>query len=133
MLPLWWQLAFFGVTGLDPGGLDSSGNHTFLYDWLNGLDPSAIQFSIAVTNQFANSAGVPVQVNLLGGAPSYIAVLVNDTNAANANWQPFTSTNLWVSTPSDGAYVITVGLCGLATNATPDLGQRSRVSGTPRR
>ncbi len=77
-----------------------------------------IQFTLSVTNQYVNSTAVPVQLSVLGGSPSYIAILVNDTNTADASWQPFTSTNLWVPTPTDGAYVIAVGLCGPAKNAT---------------
>src|ERR1035438_530175 len=114
-LPLAWQLDYFGVTGVDPGGLDPLG-YSFLDDWLNGRDPNVIQFSLSVAQQYVNASPVPVQLDITGGVPSFIAVLINDTNVS---WQPFTTTSLSAPTPADGTYIITVGLCGLATNATP--------------
>ena len=114
-LPLAWQFDYFGVTGVDPGGLDPLG-YSFLDDWINGRDPNVVQFSLFVAQQYINSSPVPVQLSIVQGVPSFIAVLINDTNVS---WQPFTSTNLSVPVPADGTYVITVGLCGLATNATP--------------
>jgi hypothetical protein len=113
-----WQPNYFGATGLDPLSLDPLGR-TLLDDWLNGWDPNIIRSTLSVTNKYVNGTGVPVGLNILGGAPSYMKMLVNETNAAATNWQAFTSTNLWVPTPTDGSYVINVGLCGLATNATP--------------
>jgi hypothetical protein len=83
----------------------------------NGADPKEIKFSVSVTNQYVNQTAVPVQLSITGGVPSYFAVLVNDTNAANATWQWLSSTNLSVMTPTDGVYAIAVGLCGVAPNA----------------
>ena len=109
-LPLWWQLAYFGVTGVDPNADYDSDGVTNLLEYLNGTDPNKIRFSISIASQYVNTTAVPVQLNVLGGVPSSIAMLVNDTNAADVSWQPFTSTNLWVPTPTNGVYVITVGL-----------------------
>jgi hypothetical protein len=61
------------------------------------------------------TTAVPVQLNIAGGVPSYIAVLVNDTNVI---WQPFTTTNLSVSTPTNGAYVVSAGLRGPTPTAS---------------
>jgi hypothetical protein len=115
VLPLAWQLDYFGVTGVDPGGLDPLG-YSFLDDWLNDRDPNVVQFSLFVAQQYVNSSPVSVQLNIAGGVPSFIVVLIN--NDTNVSWQPLTSTNLSVATPTNGTYVITVGLCGMATNAT---------------
>lgn len=117
-LPLWWQLAYFGVTGVDPNGDYDCDGVTNLAEFLNNTDPNKILFSLSVTNEYVATTAVPVQVNIAGGVPSYIAMLLNDDSPANASWQPFTSTSLSVALPTNGAYVITVGLCGLATNAT---------------
>jgi hypothetical protein len=114
-LPLWWQLAYFGITAVDPNADFDGDGVTNLVDYLNGTDPNKISFSLSVTNQYVTTTAVPVQLNIAGGIPSFIAVLINDTNAS---WQPFTTSSLSVPTPADGTYVITVGLCGMATNAT---------------
>jgi hypothetical protein len=117
-LPLAWQLAYFGVTGVDPNGDYDGDGVTNLVEFLNGTDPNKILFSLAVANQYVATTAVPVEVNIAGGVPSYIAVLVNDGNTTNASWQPFTSTSLSVPLPTNGTYVITVGLRGLPSNAT---------------
>jgi hypothetical protein len=85
----------------------------------HSADPNVISFSLSLTNEYVNTTAVPVQLGISGGVPSSIAVLVNDTHAGDANWQPFTSTNLSVPTPTDGVYVVTVGMRGLTSNATP--------------
>ena len=117
-LPLWWQLAYFGVTGVDPNGDYDCDGVSNLLEFLNSTDPNKIVFSLSVTNEYVPTTAVPVQVNIASGVPSYLAVLLNDDSPGNATWQPFTSTSLSVALPTNGTYVITVGLCGLATNAT---------------
>jgi len=112
-LPLAWQLAYFGVTGVDPNADYDNDGVNNLNEYLGGTDPNKISFSISVASQYVSATAAPVQLNIANGVPSYIAVLVNDTNAADANWQPFTSTNLSVPTPADGVYVVAVGLRGL--------------------
>jgi hypothetical protein len=85
----------------------------------DGTDPNEIKFSASVTNRYVNETSVPVGLSIARGVPSYFTLLVNDTNAVNAKWQWFTSTNLSVMTPTDGVYVIAVGLCSVAPNASP--------------
>jgi hypothetical protein len=85
-----------------------------LQEFLNGTDPDKIQFFLSVTNQYVTNTTAPVQLNITAGVPAYIALLVNTTNAT---WQPFTTSSLSVPTPTDGVYVVTVGLCGWAPTA----------------
>jgi hypothetical protein len=116
--PCWWFWAYFGTTALSDTNLDSQGN-TLLYDYMNGLDPNVIAFTLSATNFYVNQAAVPVQINLSAGVPSYYAVLVNDTNQADANWLVYTGTNITVDLGStDGVYCVSVGLRGLPANAT---------------
>ena len=86
-----------------------------LQEWQQGKDPNEISFSLSVTSQYVNTTSVPVQLSIAGALPSCIAILINSTNAS---WQPFTSTSLSVATPTDGVYVVTVGLRGLALTIT---------------
>jgi hypothetical protein len=115
--PDWWFWKYFGTVAISDTNLDSQGI-TLLNDYTNGLDPNVIQFSIAVTNNYVNSMTAPVSLNIAGGVPSYIAVLVNDTNLADASWQPYTtsSLNVFLGT-SDGTYTVQIGLKGLPADA----------------
>ena len=116
--PDWFFWLYYGTTALSDTNLDSQGN-TLLYDYQNNLDPNVISFSIAVTNNYVSSMDVPVQLDVTAGVPSYYAVLVNDTNEADAVWQPYTTSNLNVFLgTSDGSYTVSIGLRGLPANAT---------------
>jgi len=116
--PDWWFWEYFQTLDLLDTNLDSQDN-TLLYDYTNGLDPNVIQFTLSTASQYINTLTVPVQINLLTGVPSYYAVLVNDINQADANWQVYTGTNITVNLGSmDGVYTVSVGLRGLPPNAT---------------
>jgi alpha-tubulin suppressor-like RCC1 family protein len=124
-IPDWWELKYFGVTGLDPTALSSSSGHSFLYDYNHGTDPNVINFSLSVTNLFVNSTTEPVKINNLTGVPSALAVVAlkttnfvvtptlpfdSNSNLADAVWVPYNS-NIVVSLNSgDGSYLIWVGL-----------------------
>ncbi len=111
--PDWWLWEYFGTVALSDTNLDSQGN-SLLYDYTNGLDPNTIAFTVSVTNRYVNQSAVPMQIDLLAGVPSYYAVLLNDTNQGDANWQAYPGTNLTVNLgPTDGTYTVSVGLRGL--------------------
>jgi hypothetical protein len=93
-----------------------------IQEFWNDTDPNKIRFSISVTNQYVTTTTVPLQLHIAGGVPSVISVMINSTNL---NWQTFTSTNLSVSTPADGVYVVWVALRGL-----PDDGAQTWQSVT---
>jgi hypothetical protein len=115
--PEWWFWKYFGTVDLSDTNLDNQGD-TFRYDYTNGLDPNVITFSLQFTNTDLNSSPANGTVMIQGGAPSYIAVLVNDTNQAHAVWQPYTSSNILVSLSSgNGLYNVQVGLRGLPSDA----------------
>jgi len=116
-LPDFWERCWFGNCDHTGSELDANG-YTLLSDYQNLRDPNIILFTVGVTNSYINTNNATLQLTVTAGVPSYVAVLVNDTNTVNANWQSFTSTNLSVATPTDGVYVVTVGLRGLAPNAS---------------
>jgi len=61
-------------------------------------ETDAIQFSIEVANQRVADMNVPVTLNINHGQPSYLAILVDDTNfQSDANWTVYTSSNLTVN------------------------------------
>jgi hypothetical protein len=117
-IPDGWEWHYFGnlnqaaTNDYDGDGVDN-------YDeYLNGTDPNKIQFSLNFINYYVNTNFVNGTVTILGGVPFYMAVLVNDTNQADADWQPYTSSNVVVTLGStNGIYNVQVGLRGLPDNA----------------
>ena len=109
-VPAAWQEYYFGpgYQNLPYAGVtaDADGDGVSnLQEYSGGTDPNKIRFSLSVTNQYVTTTAVPVQLNIAGGVPSYSALLINDTNTAHANWQPYTGTSLNVTLgPSDGVY-----------------------------
>ncbi len=116
-VPEWWLFEYFGTVNVSETNLDSSGNTTLLTDFENGLDPNVITFSLSVTNQFINTASVPMQINVAAGLPSFMGVLVDDTNWADANWVPYNSSPVVPVGASEGWHQIWVGLRGLPPTA----------------
>jgi hypothetical protein len=114
-----WEMEYFGHIGLDPNGdYDGDGTNN-LQEFMDGTDPNKISFSFSFPNQYVDSNVLNGVITILGGVPSYEAVLVNDTNQADASWQPYTSSNVVVTLGStDGVYDVWVGLRGLPSGAT---------------
>jgi hypothetical protein len=117
-VPDWWLWNYFKTTALSDTNLDNTGR-SLLVDYEYGFDPNLIQFSLRFASADVDASPAAGTIDLLGGEPAYMAVLVNDTNQAHAVWQsynPNVSANL---TAGDGAYTVMVGLRGLAPDATP--------------
>jgi hypothetical protein len=118
-LPDWWEYKWFGNYNQTGSETDVNGN-TFLSDYENGTDPSITAFWLSMTNMYLNTNQTSVRINLQGGWPFYVAVLVNETNYADADWQPYTGTNIAVTLgTTDGNYNVWVGLRGLPADSQP--------------
>jgi hypothetical protein len=117
--PDWWFWKYFGTTALTDTNLDGFG-YSLRFDYTNNADPTPILFSLQFPGEEAYTNNVNGTIKLSGGTPFYIAVLVNDTNQADAVWQPYGGTNLAVSLNNGvGVYAVSVGLRGLPQNAQP--------------
>jgi len=115
-LPDWWEWKYFGIINVNATNQDAYGN-TMLFDYQQGLDPNAIVFSIRPI-QYVNTTSPVLPLNIIGGTPFYMAVLVNDYDPADAVWMPY-STNLTANlSGGDGNYHIKVGLRGNAADST---------------
>ncbi len=128
--PIWWFWKYFGTVDLSDTNLDSIGQQLMI-DYQYGVDPNIIFFSL----QFSNEVHISI-VNgtaaILGGTPFYEAVLVNDTNNADAIWQPYTGSNIIVSLNSgEGVYTVRVGLRGLPDDTQPTWQQTTLTYSAP--
>jgi hypothetical protein len=117
-LPYWWEGEYFFQVGLNPSSDPDDDGHDLLYDYENNIDPNVINFYIVTTNSYINVATMTLQLADVTGIPDYEAVLINDTNEADAVWEPYTGTNVLVTFGADGNYNIEIGLRGLPANAT---------------
>jgi hypothetical protein len=118
-----WEMQYFGYLGLNPNADPDGDGNTLLSDYTYGIDPNVIQFSVLVTNHYVNINSAAVQLNVLDGVPSYMAVLVNDTNSADAVWQPFAPVMVFPLGSSDGDYDVLIGLRGLSSNSVQSWAQ----------
>jgi len=116
--PDWWLWYYFGTTNLTDNTLDTIGN-SLGYDYTNAIDPNVISFSVSTTNNHVGGYA-PIQLGVTAGTPSYVAISIDDSNfAADASWQPYTSTNLSAGPMGEGWHTVWIGLRGRAPTATP--------------
>jgi hypothetical protein len=117
-LPIWWQLQYYGRTGLDPSSDPGGQGKTLLQYYLEGTEPNLIRFSVTTTNNYANASPAMVQLEITGGVPFYQAVLVDNNNFAAATWSVCTSTNLSVDLgAAEGWHNVWVGLKGFSASS----------------
>ena len=115
-----WEINYFGDLSQSPfGDYDADGVNNFgSYTNATDGDPNKIQFFLNLPAERVNSNAVFASPNIRSGNPSYIAILVNNTNRSTATWQLFNSTNIPLSLSSgDGKYGIQIGLRGRAVGA----------------
>jgi hypothetical protein len=116
-LPDPWELEHFGDLN-QPGEGDYDNDGVSNLDEYNaGSDPNTIQFSTVYNNLYVSNRTVNGQCELLGGVPSFIAVLVNDTNLSGVTWQTYNSNFNATLPDADGAHTVLVALRGLTTNS----------------
>jgi hypothetical protein len=118
-LPDQWELDNLGGLNHYASELDAYGN-TLLYDYTNDIDlTGAIQFTAFLGTQHFNTPNATGSYWVQSGYPGYEAVLVNDTNLNDAVWQPYDGNISMALGPTDGAYLVEIGLRGYLTNAPP--------------
>ncbi|MGP8218816.1 MAG: immunoglobulin domain-containing protein [Limisphaerales bacterium] len=110
-VPDWWEIEYFGRTGV---GYDPDGDgQSIWYDYQNGINPNTISFLFSVANQYVNTNIVSGVITILGGVPSSITVLVDNTNFAGGAWTAYTSSNITVNLGStEGSHDIWIGMRG---------------------
>ncbi|MCL4790257.1 MAG: hypothetical protein KJ070_26325, partial [Verrucomicrobia bacterium] len=114
-----WELEHFGdLTQPGDGDYDNDGVSN-LDEYNAGSDPNTIQFSTVYDNLYVSNRTVNGACEMLGGVPSSIAVLINDTNLAGATWQAYTSNFSAMLPDADGGHTVLVALWGLTSNFPP--------------
>ena len=119
-IPDLWVWNNFGAAGFNlTPDWDYDGDGSSISDeYAAGIDPNKIAFTVAVTNQFVNTSLPPVQLNVSGGVPSSMAVLVDSTNFSGATWTPYSSSNITVNLgTTQGWHDVWIGLRGRMTTS----------------
>ena len=108
-IPDWWEWEYFGNLN-QASDWDYDGDGTINSDeFAGGTDPNKIQFSLSVTSYQVHTNIEPLQISIIGGVPSSIAVSLDDTNAT---WQPFDANCVANLGTNEGWHRIWVGLRG---------------------
>jgi hypothetical protein len=83
--------------------------------WTDSTAP--IQFTVAATNQYVNTATVPLQLTIQSGVPYDYAVMLDSTNFPAAGWTACTSRNITANLGTNqGWHTVWVGLSGPSDN-----------------
>ena len=117
-IPDWWIWMHFGNLNETATNQDSNG-YTLLKYYQNGFDPGAIHFSLNLPMEAATNNLVAGTIGVIVGWPVYMAVLVNDTNLADAVWQPYNPSVGLNLNQGNGLYQVLVGLRGGAAGDRP--------------
>ncbi len=99
-------------------------------NYAHGADPNVIRFEIALTNALVQTANPSLPLNVLGGVPAYAAVLVNDSNPADAVWRPYSGSSVVATLGAAGDYTVSVGLRGFPANAAESWQTVPRIENT---
>lgn len=113
-IPDYWEIEFFGDLSQSASSHYGGTRISILDAWLDGADPNQITFSFWFPQPRVNVNSATGSVAVLNGVPSYMAVLVNNTNFAAAVWQPYSSNFVATLGTNDGAYDVWLGLRGRA-------------------
>ena len=128
-LPDWWEMEWFGNLGHSSSDLDGNGN-TLLQDYTANpqANPNIIQFqSIGVANNYVNTSSVAAQLTVVN-YPYYIAILVDDTNLADAVWTAYSSANVTIPLgATQGWHGVWIGLRGYADAVSAAVWQWKRL------
>jgi hypothetical protein len=116
-IPDAWELENFG--NLDqPGDGDYDGDGVInRVEYQGGSNPNDIRFETRFENLYVNQTNVTAAIEVLGGVPVQMAVLVNSTNLTTNCWQSFNTNFSVVLTPTDGVYTVSVVLRGCPGNS----------------
>ena len=85
-LPLWWQLQFFGITGVDPNGNPAGDGWNNLYKFQHGMDP----------NQFYTPAAPPALTLFVDGTGTNVT-LSWQNSSGNVSYYEVDEGNYWFS------------------------------------
>lgn len=89
----------------------------------------SLEFSISTTNRYVTVHSIPVEVELLKGSPTSMAVVVDTTNFAAAAWTPYVSNpTLTVNVaPREGWHDVWIGLREQREDSWEEAWQEERV------
>ena len=111
-LPDNWEFVQFGNFSQTGGGDYDGDGYSNGDEYGNGTDPNTILFEAHYPNLFVTNRIVAGVCDVQGGVPVLLAVLVDSTNLAGANWASYSSNFTAALPDSDGVHTVMVALRG---------------------
>ncbi|MCX6884378.1 MAG: hypothetical protein NTX27_04980 [Verrucomicrobia bacterium] len=131
-LPDWWERWHFDSLAATPeGDFDADGSSN-LQEYEDHTDPNTITFDVRIPAVQVSSNNIALWPDVVHGQPAWMAVLVDNTNLAQAVWVPY-APEVWAQLGSaDGWHVARVGLRGRAADSVSNwVSKRVKLDRTP--
>lgn len=110
-IPDWWEWQQLGTLTLASNADFDCDGYDILFEYEYDLDPNKIQFSFNLLDPHVGST-VVLPIEILCGAPSSMAVVVDTNDFAGAAWTAFSSNPIVNLGTNEGSHYVWVGLRG---------------------
>jgi hypothetical protein len=117
-LPDGWKWKHFGNFSQTANGDYDGDGVTNLQEYRNGTDPNKIAFTDHFGYGRVSSCTITGAVEILGGVPARMAILVDSSDFSGATWQPFNPAPVVTLPAIEGGHAIWIGLKGRAPDSS---------------
>src|ERR1041384_5674124 len=131
-LPDWWEWMHFGNLNQTAGDDFDGDGLINLAEYQDGIDPNKVKFRTFFSKFYVTNANATGTIELAGGVPSSMAMLVDSTNFSAATWTSYSSNFTANLGSNEGWHDVWVGLRGRLASSHQTWGTtRLKLDRTP--